>query len=50
LLQNMDAASEDTVIIASTNHEQLLDPAIWRRFSFRIPMPLPDIHQRELIW
>lgn len=50
LLQNIDAASEDTIIIASTNHEQLLDPAVWRRFSFRIPMPLPDQHQRELIW
>lgn len=50
LLQNIDAASDDTVIIASTNHEQLLDPAIWRRFSFRIPMPLPDQAQRESIW
>lgn len=50
LLQNIDAASEDTIIIASTNHEQLLDPAIWRRFSFRIPMPLPDQSQRALIW
>jgi len=50
LLQNIDAASDNTIIIASTNHEQLLDPAVWRRFSFRIPMPLPDQHQRELIW
>ncbi|MBY6255160.1 anti-phage ATPase IteA [Kosakonia sp. BK9b] len=50
LLQNIDAASDDTIIIASTNHEQLLDPAVWRRFSFRIPMPLPDQCQRELIW
>lgn len=50
LLQNIDAASSDIVIVASTNHEQLLDPAVWRRFSFRIPMPLPDINQRELMW
>ncbi len=50
LLQNIDASTDDLIIIASTNHEQLLDPAVWRRFSFRIPMPLPDQSQRELIW
>lgn len=50
LLQNIDAIPEDLVLIASTNHEQLLDPAVWRRFSFRVPMPLPDSKQREQIW
>ncbi|HCT9938831.1 TPA: AAA family ATPase [Klebsiella variicola] len=50
LLQNIDAAADNMIVIASTNHEQLLDPAVWRRFSFRIPMPLPDQSQRELLW
>ncbi len=50
LLQNIDALPENLVLIASTNHEQLLDMAVWRRFAFRIPMPMPDARQREKIW
>lgn len=41
LLQNLDAMNHQTVLIAATNHEHLLDPAIWRRFAFRIPLALP---------
>ncbi|SEK15471.1 ATPase family associated with various cellular activities (AAA) [Paraburkholderia tropica] len=50
LLQNIDALSSNTILIAATNHEQLLDPAVWRRFSFRIPMSLPDPNMREKLW
>jgi SpoVK/Ycf46/Vps4 family AAA+-type ATPase len=50
LLQNIDAMPESTVLLAATNHDQLLDPAVWRRFSFRIPMPLPDPDVREALW
>lgn len=50
LLQNIDALSDSTILIAATNHDSLLDPAIWRRFSFRIPMPLPDVQLREIMW
>lgn len=50
LLQNIDAMPDSTVLLASTNHDQLLDPAVWRRFSFRIPMPMPDAAMRELLW
>jgi ATP-dependent 26S proteasome regulatory subunit len=50
LLQNVDAMPDSTVLLASTNHDQLLDPAVWRRFSFRIPMPMPDAVMRELLW
>lgn len=50
LLQNIDALPESTILIAATNHDQLLDPAIWRRFSFRIPMPVPDAALRLLLW
>lgn len=50
LLQNIDAVPESTIIVAATNHDQLLDPAIWRRFSFRIPMAEPDLGLRKLLW
>lgn len=50
LLQNMDALPDNTILIAATNHEQLLDPAIWRRFAFRINMPLPDMVVRSVLW
>ena len=50
LLQNIDALPDSTILIAATNHDQLLDPAIWRRFSFRLPMPLPDDGMREILW
>ena len=42
LLQNMDALPTTTVLVAATNHDQLLDPAVWRRFYTHIPMPLPN--------
>lgn len=44
LLQNIDNMSKDSVIIAATNHEKLLDSAIWRRFDYRINILQPDIH------
>ncbi|MBW5416333.1 anti-phage ATPase IteA [Pseudomonas sp. MAG002Y] len=50
LLQNMDALPDNCILIAATNHEQLLDPAIWRRFGFRLPMPLPDLALRKTLW
>lgn len=50
LLQNMDALPDSTILLAATNHDQLLDLAVWRRFSFRLPMPLPDEHVREALW
>ena len=31
LLQNVDAMSSDSLLLAATNHEQLLDSAVWRR-------------------
>ncbi len=42
LLQNIDSVSEDTIIIASTNHEKLLDPAVWRRFNYQIEVKNPE--------
>lgn len=50
LLQNIDALPDDTLLVAATNHETLLDPAVWRRFAFRIPMPMPDATLRTRLW
>jgi len=41
-LQMMDAYHGESPIIAATNHEQILDKAIWRRFDESIEFPLPD--------
>lgn len=45
LIQDMDAFPTMPVI-AATNHEHLLDPAIWRRFDTIIPVPMPGIGDR----
>lgn len=50
LLQNFDTLSSSVILVAATNHPQLLDPAIWRRFNSVITIELPDYEQRaELI-
>lgn len=47
LLQNIDALHEETILIAATNHHHLLDPAIWRRFAYRIEVPMPSPAARK---
>lgn len=42
LLQNVDAMSGDSLLLAATNHEHLLDPAVWRRFDYKLEIELPD--------
>ncbi len=42
LLQNIDFISKSSVVIAATNHENLLDPAVWRRFNYKINVGLPS--------
>ncbi len=54
LLQELDAWPSDNLIIAATNHDELLDPAVWRRFDRIIRFPRPtegqvtDIIKAEL--
>lgn len=50
LLQNMDAMADSSVLIAATNHAQLLDPAVWRRFPFKVKTELPGLQERALLW
>lgn len=43
LLQNIDEYCKEGILIAATNHQELLDNAIWRRFQSVIEMPRPGI-------
>ena len=46
----MDAYKGKSLIIAATNHEQILDSAIWRRFDEIVPFPMLDKKQlKELL-
>ncbi len=47
LLQSLDVRGPLGLTIAITNHPNLLDPAIWRRFELKIEMPLPPAQARE---
>ncbi len=41
LLQNMDSMPKHCVLIAATNHPELLDRAVWRRFLQKIEVGMP---------
>jgi len=41
LLMQIDALPSYVVTIAATNHEGLLDQAVWRRFQIKIELPKP---------
>lgn len=49
LLQLMDAFRGESLLIAATNHEGLLDNAIWRRFETVVPFSLPSEQERLLL-
>jgi AAA+ superfamily predicted ATPase len=35
------------ILVAATNHAELLDPAVWRRFEMSVDFLLPDVPQIE---
>lgn len=41
LLLEIDALPPHVVVIAASNHPDLLDKAVWRRFQLRVELPLP---------
>ncbi|SDB39282.1 ATPase family associated with various cellular activities (AAA) [Pseudomonas putida] len=49
VLQMMDSYEGLSLILAATNHEKILDSAIWRRFDESIEFPLPDEKQLKEI-
>jgi len=42
LLQNIDTFEKQNILIAATNHPELLDKAIWRRFNTVIEIGFPQ--------
>jgi MoxR-like ATPase len=50
LIQGLDDLDDQTVVIAATNHPSLLDPAVWRRFPYRVEMKLPGAELRTELW
>ncbi|WP_245511306.1 MULTISPECIES: ATP-binding protein [unclassified Mesorhizobium] len=49
LLQNLDLRRSVGITIAITNHDRLLDPAVWRRFETQLHLGEPDENARETL-
>jgi SpoVK/Ycf46/Vps4 family AAA+-type ATPase len=49
-IQNLDTLGSQTIIVAATNHEELLDAAIWRRFTYRLSFSYPSAGLRSQMW
>jgi AAA+ superfamily predicted ATPase len=47
LLQEVDDWPASSILVAATNHADLLDLAVWRRFEMSIEFSLPDVSQIE---
>jgi len=41
LLLQLDDLPDHVVVVAASNHPELLDRAVWRRFQLRLELPLP---------
>ena len=47
LLLQVDALPTYVVVVAASNHPELLDRAVWRRFQIRLELPMPSQSQIE---
>lgn len=47
LLQEIDSWPDGALLLAATNHAELLDPAVWRRFDIVLDFPKPDQRAME---
>ena len=50
VIQGIDSLEPSTVVIAATNHAQMLDTAIWRRFPYKIAFGTPERDLRQALW
>lgn len=50
LLLQMDRLPDHTVFVAATNHANLLDSAVWRRFDLTFEMQPPSIEDAAKYW
>ena len=46
LLLQIDSLPSHVVVVTATNHAELLDRAVWRRFQLRLNLPAPTPAQR----
>lgn len=49
LLKELESCPVTCIIIGATNHPDLLDKAIWRRFDRALEITLPEKNQRQLL-
>jgi len=47
LLQSVDDWPATGLLVAATNHPELLDPAVWRRFERIVTFPVPSMSELE---
>ena len=45
LLMQVDDLPSYTIVVAASNHAELLDRAVWRRFQLRLELPAPSQEQ-----
>lgn len=50
VLQGLDSLTDDVITVGATNHPHLLDPAIWRRFPYKVELGFPDEEVRASMW
>lgn len=49
LLKELESFPSTCVVIGATNHPELLDKAIWRRFDRALTIPMPEENERKLL-
>lgn len=47
LLQELNTWTGESLLVAATNHPELIDSALWRRFDVKVDFPLPGIDAIE---
>jgi ATP-dependent Zn protease len=50
VIQGLDMLDAHAVVVGATNHPHLLDPAIWRRFPYKIELGNPPQEVRADLW
>ncbi|QTD42786.1 AAA family ATPase [Sporosarcina sp. Te-1] len=50
LLKELETWPYDCILIAATNHPEILDEAIWRRFNIKIEVEKPGKELRYQLW
>jgi len=49
LLMQLDQLPSYVIVMAATNHAELLDRAVWRRFQMRLSFPAPDCKSVQVL-